>query len=93
MMEANRIRELIAAKAAIERIDLASGATKFVVAKFTPQAQTAGPLLWGFSDLNEAHLFAERQLGEVYLMSSNPNHGLQKVRDGHLVFMDEEQRF
>jgi hypothetical protein len=93
MMEAQQVRQAIAAKAASQNIDLSSPQHIFVVAKFTPQAQTQGPLLWAFDDQNEAQLFAERQRGDVYLMSGNPQHGLQMVQDGKLVFTDQGAAF
>ena len=76
-------------KAATEKIDLSLPRNAFVVAKFTPQWSTKGPLLWGFHDLTDAQLFAERQSGDVYLMSANPQHGLQSIRGGEPIFIDD----
>jgi hypothetical protein len=87
-MNPQQVRRAIAEKATAEGIDVSSPHNAFIVAKFTPQAQTHGPLLWTFGDLNEAQLCAERQPGDVYLMSTNPQHGLQKVEGKELLFVD-----
>jgi len=88
-MNPGEIRTAIANKAHSDKLDLTSPHHAFVVAKFTPQAATAGPLLWTFESSHEAQSFAERQYGEVFLMSTNPQHGLQRVQGGKLVFIDE----
>jgi len=85
------VKQAILQEVAASKLDLRRPENAFIVANFTAQADQRGPLLKAFGDLANAEQYAlaiDTGRTDIYIMSANPQHGLQKLLDRKLKFVE-----